>query len=61
MNAARNLINYNALESTLRYRNTGSQFLLSYACAKPIGPGSNIGERLDPINPGQSRIIRCRD
>lgn len=36
--------NYNALESTLRYRRNRSQFLLSYAYTKSIDQGSNIGE-----------------
>jgi hypothetical protein len=39
--------NYNALESTLRYHRKGTQFLLSYAYAKSIDQGSNIGEQLN--------------
>jgi Carboxypeptidase regulatory-like domain len=53
--------NYNALESTLRYRRNGSQFLLSYTYAKSIDQGSNIGEQLNPINPRQSRAISAWD
>ena len=53
--------NYNALETTLRYRRNGSQFLLSYAYAKSIDQGSNIGEQLNPINPRQSRTISAWD
>ncbi|MFY9937798.1 MAG: TonB-dependent receptor, partial [Silvibacterium sp.] len=53
--------NYNALETTLRYRHNGSQFLLSYAYAKSIDQGSNIGEQLNPINPRQSRTISAWD
>lgn len=53
--------NYNALESTLRYRRNGSQFLLSYTYAKSIDQGSNIGEQLNPINPIQSRAISAWD
>jgi hypothetical protein len=53
--------NYNALESTLRYRRNGSQFLLSYAYAKSIDQGSNIGEQLNPIDPRQSRAISAWD
>jgi Carboxypeptidase regulatory-like domain len=53
--------NYNALESTLRYRRNGSQFLLSYAYAKSIDQGSNIGEQLNPIDPRQSRTISAWD
>jgi hypothetical protein len=53
--------NYNALETTLRYRLRGSQFLLSYAYAKSIDQGSNIGEQLNPINPRQSRAISAWD
>lgn len=53
--------NYNALESTLRYQQGGSQFLLSYAYAKSIDQGSNIGEQLNPINPHQSRAISAWD
>jgi hypothetical protein len=53
--------NYNALETTLRYRHGGSQFLLSYAYAKSIDQGSNIGEQLNPINSKQSRTISAWD
>jgi len=53
--------NYNALEATLRYRGNGSQFLLSYAYAKSIDQGSNIGEQLNPINSRQSRAISAWD
>jgi len=53
--------NYNALETTLRYRHHGSQFLLSYTYAKSIDQGSNLGEQLDPINPRQSRTISAWD
>jgi len=53
--------NYNALETTLRYRHNVSQFLLSYAYAKSIDQGSNIGEQLNPINPRQSRTISAWD
>jgi len=53
--------NYNALEATMRYRHHGSQFLLSYAYAKSIDQGSNIGEQLNPINPRQSRTISAWD
>ncbi len=52
---------YNALEATLRYRRSASQFLLSYAYAKSIDQGSNIGEQLDPLNPRQSRTISAWD
>jgi hypothetical protein len=53
--------NYNALETTLRYQRGGSQFLLSYAYAKSIDQGSNIGEQLNPIKPRQSRAISAWD
>lgn len=53
--------NYNALETTLQYRHNGSQFLLSYAYAKSIDQGSNIGEQINPINPTQSRTISAWD
>ncbi len=53
--------NYNALESTLRYHRKGTQFLLSYAYAKSIDQGSNIGEQLNPLNPRQSRAISAWD
>jgi Carboxypeptidase regulatory-like domain len=53
--------NYNALQATLRYRQSGSQFLLSYTYAKSIDQGSNIGEQLNPINPAQSRAISAWD
>lgn len=47
---------YNALETTLRYQHGGSRFMLSYAYAKSIDQGSNIGEQRNPTNPKQSRI-----
>ncbi|MGA2538521.1 MAG: carboxypeptidase-like regulatory domain-containing protein [Terracidiphilus sp.] len=53
--------NYNALESTLRYQHSGSQFLLSYAYAKSIDQGSNLGEQIDPRNPRQQRTISAWD
>ncbi|AXC11697.1 Oar protein [Acidisarcina polymorpha] len=53
--------NFNALESTLRYRRGGSQLLLSYTFAKSIDQGSNIGEQLNPIDPRQSRAISAWD
>jgi hypothetical protein len=53
--------NYNALETTLRYRHRGTEFLLSYAYAKSIDEGSNIGEQLSPIDPRQSRAISAWD
>ena len=52
---------YNALESTLRYRHSASQFLLSYTYAKSIDQGSNIGEQLNPIAPRQSRAVSAWD
>ncbi|HEY0264009.1 MAG TPA: TonB-dependent receptor [Granulicella sp.] len=52
---------YNALETTLRYRHNGSQVLLSYAYAKSIDQGSNLGEQLNPIDPRQSRTISAWD
>jgi hypothetical protein len=53
--------NFNALETTLRYQHGGSQFLLSYAYAKSIDQGSNIGEQLNPFDPRQSRAISAWD
>jgi len=53
--------NYNALETTLRYQHTGSQFLLSYAYAKSIDQGSNLGEQLDPSDPRHTRTISAWD
>jgi len=53
--------NYNALEMTLRYQQNGSQFLLSYAYAKSIDQGSNLGEQLNPIDPRLSRAISAWD
>jgi hypothetical protein len=52
---------YNALEATVRYQRDGSQFLLSYAFAKSIDQGSNIGEQLDPLDPRQSRAVSAWD
>jgi hypothetical protein len=53
--------NYNALESTFRYQRNGSQLLLSYAYAKSIDQGSNLGEQIDPLNPRQTRAISAWD
>lgn len=53
--------NYNALETTLRYEEHGSQFLLSYTYSKSIDQGSNLGEQLDPIDPRHSRAISAWD
>ena len=53
--------NYNAFQTTLRYQHAGSQFLLSYAYAKSIDQGSNLGEQINPINPRQSRAISAWD
>ena len=53
--------NYNALETTLRYQQHGSQFLLSYTYSKSIDQGSNLGEQLNPIDPRQSRAISAWD
>ncbi|HTZ57533.1 MAG TPA: TonB-dependent receptor [Acidobacteriaceae bacterium] len=53
--------NYNAFQTTLRYRRNGSQFLLSYTFAKSIDQGSNLGEQLDPLNPRQTRAISAWD
>jgi hypothetical protein len=53
--------NYNALETTLRYQRNASQFLLSYAYAKSIDQGSNLGEQIDPRNPRQQRTISAWD
>jgi hypothetical protein len=53
--------NYNALETTLRYQYNRSQFLLSYAYAKSIDQGSNLGEQLNPVDPRQSRAISAWD
>jgi hypothetical protein len=53
--------NYNALEATLHYRRNGSQLLLSYAYAKSIDQGSNLGEQLNPIDPRQSRTLSAWD
>jgi hypothetical protein len=53
--------NYNALETTLRYQHNGSPFLLSYAYAKSIDQGSNLGEQLDPNDPRDTRAISAWD
>ena len=53
--------NYNALETTLRYQRSGSQFLLSYAYTKSFDQGSNLGEQIDPRNPRHQRTISAWD
>jgi hypothetical protein len=53
--------NYNALESTLRYQHSSSQFLLSYTYAKSIDQGSNLGEQIDPRNPRHQRTLSAWD
>ncbi|SEF67322.1 TonB-dependent Receptor Plug Domain [Bryocella elongata] len=52
---------YNALESTLRYQHGASHLLLSYAWAKSIDQGSNIGEQLNPFDARLSRAISAWD
>lgn len=53
--------NYNALETTLRYKHNGSQLLLSYTYAKSVDQASNLGEQLNPIDPRQTRAISAWD
>jgi hypothetical protein len=53
--------NYNAFETTLRYRQGGSRFLLSYAYARSMDQGSNLGEQLDPLNFRHTRAISAWD
>jgi len=53
--------NYNALESTLRYQYERTNLLLSYAYAKSIDQGSNLGEQIDPLDPRQARAISAWD
>jgi hypothetical protein len=52
---------YNALETTLRFQHSGSRFLLSYAYARSIDQGSNLGEQLDPLDPRHSRALSAWD
>jgi Carboxypeptidase regulatory-like domain len=53
--------NYNALETTLRYRAHGSEVSLSYTYAKSIDQGSNLGEQADPLDARHTRAISAWD
>ena len=53
--------NYNALESSLRYTQKRSSFLLGYTYSKSIDQGSNLGEQLSPLNPRGTRAISAFD
>ena len=53
--------NYNALESSLRYTEKRSSFLLGYTYSKSIDQGSNLGEQLSPLNPRGTRAISAFD
>jgi hypothetical protein len=53
--------NYNALEMNLRYGRRQSNFLIGYTYSKSIDQGSNLGEQLNPLNPGATRAISAWD
>jgi len=53
--------NYNALESSLRYTEKRSSFLLGYTYSKSIDQGSNLGEQLSPLNARGTRAISAFD
>ena len=53
--------NYNALEVNLRYVGRQANFLIGYTYSKSIDQGSNLGEQLDPLNPGATRAISAWD
>jgi len=53
--------NYNSLEANLRYSSALGEFLLGYTYSKSIDQGSNMGEQINPFDPGRSRAISSWD
>jgi Carboxypeptidase regulatory-like domain len=53
--------NYNALELSLRHTSGPLQVLASYTYSKSIDQSSNVGEEVNPINPGLSRALSAFD
>jgi hypothetical protein len=53
--------NYNALEVSLRHTSGPLQVLASYTYSKSIDQSSNVGEEVNPVNPGLSRALAAFD
>src|SRR5205085_5897945 len=53
--------NYNALEANVRYTGPRAEFLIGYTYSKSIDQGSNMGEQINPFDPGRSRAISSWD
>jgi hypothetical protein len=53
--------NYNALELSLRHTSKRLQLFASYTHSKSIDQSSNVGEEVNPINPGLSRALSAFD
>lgn len=53
--------NYNALEANVRYTGPRAEFLMGYTYSKSIDQGSNMGEQINPFDPGRSRAISSWD
>ncbi len=53
--------NYNALELSLRHTSKRLQLFASYTYSKSIDQSSNVGEEVNPIDPGLSRALSAFD
>jgi hypothetical protein len=53
--------NYNALQTSLRHTSGHIQLLLSYTYSKSIDQSSNLGEQVDPFDPGLTRGLSSFD
>lgn len=53
--------NYNALQLSLRHTSPHLQLFASYTYSKSIDQSSNVGEEVNPIDPGLSRALSAFD
>jgi hypothetical protein len=53
--------NYNALELSVRHTGGHLQLFASYTYSKSIDQSSNVGEEVNPMNPGLSRALSAFD
>jgi hypothetical protein len=53
--------NYNSLQVSLSHKSRNLQFLAGYTYSKSLDQSSNLGEEVNPINPGLSRALSSFD
>ncbi len=53
--------NYNALELSLRHSSGRMQFFAAYTYSKSLDQSSNLGEEINPVNPGLSYALSAFD